>query len=297
VSRRYHIVLEPGWSGYCTLDILCYTLLKSPVFVQAFEPRDDAFIRSTHSNLIPVPLATNWWVDNRILRPLPGVEKDADIVVVASWAGFKRHERILSALARLRRMGESPRVILIGYPVDRTARDIGRLAEYYCVRDQVEIYDRIPLDQVNYHLNRSKINLIWSRKEGVNRAMIEGMFAGVPCIVREGFNFGYRYPYINEATGCYSSEGDLPEKLLWMIENYRRFEPRDWVMANMTCQRSTEILDEAIRRVATEAGERWTESLAVKTAGLDGLKYWNADDERKFAADYEFLKASIRSGV
>jgi glycosyltransferase involved in cell wall biosynthesis len=296
VARRYHLVLEPGWSGYCTFDILSYTLLSSPVFVQAFEPRDAAFIGGIRSNLVSVPLATNWWVDHRILRPLPGVEKDADIIVVASWAGYKRHEYILSALNRLKRMGARPRVILIGYPMDRTAREIERLASFYGVRDQVEIYERIPLDQVNYHLNRSKVNLIWSRKEGVNRAIIEGMFAGVPCVVREGFNFGYRYPYINETTGCYSSEADLPEKLLWMIDHYSQFEPRGWVMANMTCQRSTEVLGEAIRRVGTEAGEHWTEGLAVKTAGLNGLKYWDEDDARRFESDYDFLKASIRNG-
>jgi glycosyltransferase involved in cell wall biosynthesis len=297
VSRWYHLVLEPGWSGYCTLDILCYTLLSSPVFVQAFEPRDAAFIRSTRSNLIPVPLATNWWVDHRILRPLPDVKKDAEIVVVASWAGYKRHDRIFAALNRLKKMGERPRTILIGYPIDRTGEDIARLAEYYGVRDQIEIHEQIPLDQVNYHLNRSKVNLIWSRKEGVNRAIIEGMFAGVPCIVREGFNYGYRYPYVNELTGCYSSEQDLPEEILRMVANHDRFEPRDWVIAHMTCQRSTGILNEAIRNAALEAGERWTQDLAVKTAGLNGLKYWDADDAKKFEDDYNFLNASIRNGV
>ena len=31
------------------------------------------------------------------------------------------------------------------------------------------------------------------------------MFAGVPCIVRQGFNYGYRYPYINGQTGCFAA--------------------------------------------------------------------------------------------
>ena len=64
-----------------------------------------------------------------------------------------------------------------------------------------------------------------------------------------------------------------------MIENYDRFDPRDWVMAHMTCQKSTEILNEAIRTVALDAGERWTCDLVVKTAGLGGLRYWDPDDD------------------
>ena len=40
IARRYHIVMEPSWCGYCTLDIVAYTRFDFPVFVQASEPRD-----------------------------------------------------------------------------------------------------------------------------------------------------------------------------------------------------------------------------------------------------------------
>src|SRR5437879_9782962 len=120
------------------------------------------------------------------------------------------------------------------------------LARDMYVHKHVEIYEWISPEEVNQQLNRAKVNLVWSRKEGVNRAIIEGMFAGVPCILREGFNYGYHYPYINSQTGCFSSERHLPEQLLWMIRNYHQFSPRQWVMANMTCQHATKIISEAI---------------------------------------------------
>ena len=32
IAERYHFVLEPSWSGYCDLDILCYCKFSFPVF-------------------------------------------------------------------------------------------------------------------------------------------------------------------------------------------------------------------------------------------------------------------------
>src|SRR5439155_5009614 len=44
IAKKYHLVIEPTWSGYCTLDVLPYCQYESPIFVQAHEPRDAAFI-------------------------------------------------------------------------------------------------------------------------------------------------------------------------------------------------------------------------------------------------------------
>ena len=101
--------------------------------------------------------------------------------------------------------------------------------------------------EVNRHLNRAKVNVLWSRREGFNRAIIEAMFAGVPCILRQGINYGHHYDYINPSTGRFSTEKDLPRNLSEMIESYSSYALRDWVMKNMSCQRGTEILNECIR--------------------------------------------------
>jgi glycosyltransferase involved in cell wall biosynthesis len=294
VAKQYHFVLEPSWSGYCDLDILCYAQYDFPVFVQAFEPRDAAFIRSTRSNLIPVPTAANWWVDHRILQPLADVKKDIDIIMIASWARFKRHHWFFSALAQLRSKGEKLRVVLIGYPIDCTRDDVFMLAKYFGIHKQIEMYEWLSPEEVNQQLNRAKVNIVWSRKEGVNRTIIEGMFAGVPCILRDGFNYGYHYPYINSQTGCFSSEHHLPAQILWMIQNYQQFSPRQWVMANMTCQRATEILGDTIKRKALEDGENWTQDLAVKVCHLNTMRYWDDADRGKFETDYTFLHSALK---
>jgi glycosyltransferase involved in cell wall biosynthesis len=295
IARRYHLVLEPTWSGYCTLEVLSYCQYSFPVFVQAFEPRDAELLTGMKSNLIPVPTSTNWWVDHRMFRPIPRTTRDIDVVMIAAWAPYKRHHRFFRALAKLRQQGNRLRVLLLGYQIHLKKEDILEQACYYGVLDQVEIHEKVPYHEVNEHLNRAKVNIIWSRKEGVNRAIVEGMFAGVPCLVRAGFNYGHHYEYINERTGCFASEYDLPAKLLGLIRNHARFSPRDWVMANMSCQRATEILAQRIRSQAIIGGETWTESLAVKTNELNGMVYWNPQDNKRFENDYVWLRTQIRT--
>jgi hypothetical protein len=120
------------------------------------------------------------------------------------------------------------------------------------------------------------------------------MFAGVPCILREGHNYGYRYPYINSQTGCFASEEELPNKLIGMIHNYQKFSPRDWVLSNMSCQKAIQILTGAIRRTAIAAGENWTQEPTVKVCYLNTMRYWNDGDVQKFKADYDFLRSTVR---
>ena len=151
----------------------------------------------------------------------------------------------------------------------------------------------VGLEEVNRLLNRAKVNILWSRREGSPRSIIEGMFAGVPCVVREGFNFGHHYPYINPRTGRFSSEAGLVDTLLEMIEGYRSYSPRDWVMEHMSCQQTTARLNEAIKATVQELGEPWTKGLAVKTNELNRVRYWDPADERRFAADYDFLRSAI----
>jgi hypothetical protein len=101
---------------------------------------------------------------------------------------------------------------------------------------------------------------------------------------------------VNDSTGCFASERELPEKLLWFRENYQTFSPRSWVYEHMSCQKATLILAEAIGKVAAERGETWTGNLAVKVNGLHGMQYWDSGDLERFAADYEFLTTCMRQG-
>jgi hypothetical protein len=115
IADRYHLVLEPSWSGVCTPEILLYSRLDRPVFVETIEPRDHRVLAALDTNLRPVPVAANYWVDYRPIEPLPEGRRDIDVIMVAAWTGIKRHWRFFRALGALRRRGQRLRVALIGY--------------------------------------------------------------------------------------------------------------------------------------------------------------------------------------
>jgi glycosyltransferase involved in cell wall biosynthesis len=293
IAERYDIVLEPSWAGSCTPEILLFSRLDRPVFVQTLEPRDLAFLAAVRTNLQTVPLAANWWADPRHAAP-PGAVRDIDVAIVAAWADIKRHWRIFRALAELKARGRRLKVVLAGYRYDRTREDIEQQAAYFGVRDQIETYERITQDEVGALLGRSKIHVLWSRRECANRAIIEAMMADVPVIVREGLTFGHRYAYINEHTGRFVREGDLADAIVEMIDTRERYSPREWVLQNMTCVHATRVLQESLQAARSARGEAWEGDLVVKASTLDTQRYYNPEDQVRFEADYAFLESSIR---
>jgi glycosyltransferase involved in cell wall biosynthesis len=296
LARKYYLVLEPSWVSYCTPEILVYSRLGQPVFVQTNEIPDIKLLEGVSANFIPVPIVSNWWIDHRLVRPVAVERKDFDVSIVSSWMVFKRHARVFSALARLRRRGVKLRALLIGYPLagGLTRDDIYRQAQYFGVSDQIEILEGIPADQVARQLSRSKCHVVWSRREGSNKAVIEAMLADVPSILRAGFNFGQHYPYINPQTGCFADERSLPDKLLYLTEHYTEFHPRSWILQHMTPQVATTILNDSIKRVALAHGESWTTDIVVRTKQLERASYWNPADELQFASDYAFVRSLCR---
>jgi glycosyltransferase involved in cell wall biosynthesis len=296
LSRKYYIVLEPSWVGYCAPEILPFASLGMPVFVQTVETEDAAFLARISKHFVHVPIGGNWWVDHRMICPIAGVTKDVDLSMVAGWGRFKRHAAVFAALGRLRRRGHKLKVLLIGYPVDGTlSRDEVYLqARYFGVADQLEILQNLEPVEVSRQINRSKVHILWSRREGFNRAIIEAMLADVPGILREGHNYGQLYPYINPSTGRFAREETLPDTIVDMVEGYRGFSPRSWILGHMTPQIATSILGDAIRQVALQRGDSWTSDLAVKTVQLQRMSYWNPEDASRFAADYEYLRTIIR---
>jgi glycosyltransferase involved in cell wall biosynthesis len=294
IAERYHLVLEPSWSGVCTPEVLLYSRLDRPVFVETIEPRDHRVLATLATNLTSVPVAANYWVDYRSIEPLPEVRRDIDVIMVAAWAGIKRHWRFFRTLAALRRRGHRLRVALVGYRYDKTIDDIREQANYFGVRDQVELFERLSQTEVSALLARSKVHVLWSRRECANRAIIEAMLADVPVIVRNGLTFGFKYPYINEQTGRFVDEAALGDAILEMLERRTSYSPRQWVLEHMTCQQATAAVEASVRTAATEHGEPWTSGLVVRTSTLDTQKYWDEADRNRFVNDYRFLEVSIR---
>jgi hypothetical protein len=120
------------------------------------------------------------------------------------------------------------------------------------------------------------------------------MAAGVPAIMRRGFNYGASYPHINNRTGIYSDEENLPTDIVRLINKSSEFSPRDWIIANMTPEVSTAKLNDSLEKISSVNNEAWTKGVAIKISTLDGLKYKDPDNQELFYPDNAFLKKCIK---
>jgi glycosyltransferase involved in cell wall biosynthesis len=294
IASRYHIVLEPSWCGLCTKDVLCYTDLGFPVFVECWEPKDLAFLSSSEMNIVPIPVADNWWVDHRVIRPIAAPGKDLDIVMIAAWARFKRHREFFRIVKSLRTRGRALKIALVGYKVDLSKQDILEMAAAEGIVDQLEIHEDLSPEDVVRTLSRAKVHVLWSRNEGANRAHVEALFADVPVILRRGFNFGHQYAHINELTGAYADATSFERVFDEILSSRPRMAPRRWVMEHMTAQHATAILSRAISEFQSQQGESWSYDLAVKTVMVGSQHYWDPGDAARFASDYEYLHSRVQ---
>jgi glycosyltransferase involved in cell wall biosynthesis len=262
-------------------DILMFKGVTEKIFIQAGEPRDEKLLRRFLKNSHPVPIAANWWIDSRIFKPDNTIEKDIDIIMVSSWLKLKRHYLLFKALKELKQQGKALKCVLVGYPIDMKKEDIVALAKEYGVLEQIEIHEWLKQTEIAKLYQRAKLNLLLSTREGFNRSVIEGFHANVPCLIREGFNFGHKYNYINNKTGGYYTDGSLHNSISDALDNIEKFSPNDWIIQNkMTAQDAAAILEKEIYNTQNK-------ELAVKVSGLDGMEYWNEEDNEKYIPDYK----------
>ncbi len=293
ISEKYHIVLEPSWAGLCEPGILAYTSLTSPVFVMTYEERDRHFIDRIDSNLVSVNVGPNWWVDYRKFDMTTKKNRNIDIVIVAGWAEFKRHYFIFKAIRALKRQGHIYTIALAGYPGDLALEDIKKMAKHMDIFDQISFHEWITPDEVSELLQCAKVNILWSRFEGNNRAIIEGMFCDTPCIIREGHNYGDKYDYINNKTAEISNELNLAKTIKYVIDNHSFYSPREYVLKEHNCIKATEVLSEKISNIENNESLNTKSDLAVKVNELHGMKYFDDDIKKQFESDYIFLQSKI----
>lgn len=290
--ERYLFVLEPCWAGYCDPSILMYLTPGHPVIVQCFTEEDYRFISSIGRPFVPVRLGPADWVDTDRFANVHTGAKAYDLVMVANWAAHKRHAQLFRALSQI--TDRKIRVLLIGFPWgSRTADDIRREAALAGTEAvEIDILENVPQQELARYLSQCKVFVFLSRKEGDNKALVEAMFVDLPAIVFDKTIGGAR-ARINLATGILASDEDLSEKILYMLDHYKEFSPREWALEHSGSSMSTHVLNDLIKRTMSEAGEKFTEDIQEKT-NSPNLAYKDSKIRDRFKQDYEFIRSCQR---
>lgn len=262
LARDYRFVIEPSTCGYQNPMFFLCLGLSTEVVLEAQYEKDFRYIASVGRNFLPVRLGAGDWADPDNFIDSVQDEKAYDLVMIANWLKWKRHELLFSAIAEIR--SEIRKVAVIGYPIDgRTVEDVREECRKHGVDDLVEFHNRIPHAEVSAIIRKSKVGILLSREEGANRGIYECFFSGVPVILTDG-NRGVNRDHLNGQTGMLASDRDLPEVIKTIVRSYRTYRTRDWAVKNTGYLNSTRKLNDFFREIALAAGEQWTQDIFAK---------------------------------
>lgn len=286
ISKRYTIVLEPSWATFPEPYMGLLSCSGRPTVCEMISHEAAEAVQNAGIPILPMAIGAQDWVDTEVFKPLPGVRKDFDVVMIATFAPWKRHAVLFRAMQKLR--PRRLRVALIGVTWERTRKEFEREIERYDVQDDCTIFQGITAPQVNEILNRSKVKLLLTKIEGANRGLSEAMSANVPVVVYKHI-IGPRRTDINSMTGVYADDDELPDVLMETLESYGGFHPRAWYLQNSGYRNSTFTLNESLRLAAHSRSENWTTDIVGKV-NRPWAEYVSAEDKAGLAPAWEELK-------
>ncbi len=271
LQRDYWLVIEPSWTGIARADLFAFRArATAPVLVFAPYAPERRFLQRLGGLLRPVVLGSGDWVHPEDFRPLPGRTRRWDAIMTSRWAPYKRHHVFLRAIAALRDPGY--RALLVGFERPEQRAEARALIDLYGLGGSVELRGSVEHPELNALLNGAGVQVLTSLIEGSNRALFEGLFAGVPALALAE-NVGLPRRCFGSATGRLVPEAGLTAALAWFRRHADSFAPRPWALAELAPERSLATLDKALAGLAREAGEPWRGGMVGKV-NRHGFHYY-----------------------
>jgi glycosyltransferase involved in cell wall biosynthesis len=275
-AERYWLVVAPTWCPPHSLVNAAFpAAYPGPIFTLISNLKDlEIFPRLSRRNVV-VPLFASSWVNPAHYRPYPRDRREIDMLMVANFGKYKRHFALFRAM---REMPRDVRVTLVGQPQDgRDANAIYAEAALYGVRERVTVHSSVTNEFLADALCRAKVSVIMSRREGSCVVVAESMFADTPVGLLDSAAVGSR-AFVNEATGTLLRQSDLAEDLCAFVASARRYSPREWALRNISCHRSSEVLNDTLRTHALVNGQEWTRDITPLCWRPDPLVIGRAEE-------------------
>jgi glycosyltransferase involved in cell wall biosynthesis len=246
LCEYFHIVLEPSWAGYMDADIMFWAFsAHTPVWVQSTDVNDRAMLNSLTTNLLPLSFGASDWVDYQSFAVIDETPI-YDSVYVANTNPIKRVYRYLIAIRKIiDGFDREYKGLLICADWGEGREEIMNMIKQLKLENQCDVMFSLGKKELILALNKSKVNVLLSFKEGSNRSLFESMFCNIPVIVLAE-NIGVNKSYINEFTGLLVLDSFFEDSLIYMKANYDKYSPRKWALNNITPEITTKKLAEAI---------------------------------------------------
>ncbi len=155
--------------------------------------------------------------------PIEGA-KPYDVIYVAAAQGYKRHDILFEALAKLPRSIRA--LCVFGY--GELSDDLRRYARELEIDVDFVGPPGVPFAEVNRLMNLAKIGVVCGVDDGAPAIITEYMLAGLPVLANSALSCGLQY--ITPQTGQVASAEQFHEGIRTMLENASTFSPRQAVI-------------------------------------------------------------------
>ncbi len=289
-AERYSVVLSPSSSPHNFVNYVFPAMYPDDtIFTLLSNPEDQLVLPRISPKFVVVPLYASNWVNPARFAPLPKGERPYDLLMVANFAKFKRHQAFFKAL---RHMPRDLRILLIGQHQDgRTEDTILNMADWYGVRDRFTLLTNQPYQEMTRHFCRARAGVVLSRREGSCVVVTESFFADTPFAVLRGAELGSRV-FVNDQTGRFLDEANLARDLTAFVRAADHYHPRAWAEANISCHVSSRRLNASLKDHALNRGAEWTRDLATLEWAPDPRlvnaedRVWEEDEKRSVRARF-----------
>jgi len=260
VLDEYYLVGASSWSPIDFAPIAAFSgLSKDPIFVGVSNLADVEQLAVMQPVAIPLAIMASDWTNPDYYAPKPRRDRRIDILMVANWSRFKRHWLLFEAL---KRMPRNLRVVLVGRNAPgRTSKEIHEEARTFGVKQDLELYTNLEIDEVTALQCDARISVLFSNREGSCVATAESLFASTPVAMAKDSHVGSK-AYINTETGVLVSRAGLAKSLERFLEESDQYTPRRWALENITCRKATDRLNSVLKDWALRTGRPWTEPIA-----------------------------------
>ena len=289
--KYFHVILEPSWAGYALPEILYWSYFNEKILIESSEITDRKLIEGLKSNLIPVSFGSSDWVNHEVFKPL-NLEKEYASVYVANFNAIKRHHIYFKALSKI---DTGKKSALVCGQWGESQKDIESLIEYYDLKESLDVYVGLSHDELNELLNKSKVNVLLSHKEGSNRSIFEGFFSGVPGIVLSS-NIGVNKNYINEFTGKLVTDEELADALKYFDKNWQQYDTRTWAMNNISAVKTTKKMIGLFYSDLDDESKKWAAQTAVKVNSPEAI-YFDKENEKVMLDSLDIINIFSKSNV
>jgi glycosyltransferase involved in cell wall biosynthesis len=194
--------------------------------VIVLSPYHDDFhlLSKLDTNLTPIHLGASDWVNPSRFNICHNVEKIYDSIYVANNNRIKRVDRYLRAVVRISRDHRNYRAALVCASHGNSRREVQETIKWASERAHIDFFGGVNQARLNILFNQSKVNILLSLREGANKVLTEGMFAGTPALL-VAENMGVNRRNINNCTGKIVPDGEIEDALVWFSDNYHKYKP------------------------------------------------------------------------